>query len=59
MLPIDVLLQTRTESEQAKATRRLLKRQRERKLKLEKSGIKYDFDGAAYVSWLVSTLFPY
>ncbi|KJA22949.1 hypothetical protein HYPSUDRAFT_138391 [Hypholoma sublateritium FD-334 SS-4] len=39
----------RTESEQAKATRRLLKRQRERKLKLEKSGIDYDFDGAAYV----------
>ncbi|KDR76368.1 hypothetical protein GALMADRAFT_247808 [Galerina marginata CBS 339.88] len=38
----------RTDDEQARATKRLLKRQAERKRKLAKSGINYDFDAVSY-----------
>ncbi|KAJ3510342.1 hypothetical protein NLJ89_g4732 [Agrocybe chaxingu] len=38
----------RTEVEQQRATKRLLKRQLERKEKLARAGIKYDFEGAGY-----------
>jgi len=38
----------RTESEQMRATKRLLKRQNERKRKLEQAGIKYDFEAVSY-----------
>ncbi|KAI0636087.1 hypothetical protein C8Q77DRAFT_1052818 [Trametes polyzona] len=40
----------RTEEEQSKAERRLLKRQEQRKRKLEEAGINYDFEAVAYVS---------
>ncbi|KAI9066327.1 RNA-binding domain-containing protein [Trametes sanguinea] len=40
----------RTEEEQEKAERRLLKRQEQRKRKLQESGIDYDFEDVAYVS---------
>jgi hypothetical protein len=56
-LLIITFLQPRTEEEQKKASKRLLKRQRERKLKLEKAGIKYDFDAAGYVSNVVKYFF--
>ena len=42
--------QPRTESEQARAAKRLLKRQQARKRKLEAAGIEYDFDAVSYVS---------
>lgn len=45
-------LQPRTEDEAEKAERRLLKRQEQRKRKLEEAGIKYDFEAVAYVSFL-------
>ncbi|KAH9847514.1 hypothetical protein C2E23DRAFT_787356 [Lenzites betulinus] len=38
----------RTEDETEKAERRLLKRQEQRKRKLEEAGIKYDFEAVAY-----------
>ncbi|GJE99922.1 RNA-binding domain-containing protein [Phanerochaete sordida] len=38
----------RTEDEQQKAEKRLLKRQAQKKRKLEEAGIKYDFDAVAY-----------
>ncbi|KAI0346264.1 RNA-binding domain-containing protein [Trametopsis cervina] len=38
----------RTEEEQAKAENRLIKRQSQKKRKLEEAGIKYDFDSVAY-----------
>ncbi|RPD61049.1 RNA-binding domain-containing protein [Lentinus tigrinus ALCF2SS1-7] len=38
----------RTEDETAKAEARLLKRQEQRKRKLEEAGIKYDFEAVAY-----------
>ncbi|KAJ7590806.1 hypothetical protein C8J56DRAFT_858097 [Mycena floridula] len=38
----------RTTEEQARASKRLLKRQNERKRKLEKAGIDYNFDAVAY-----------
>ncbi|CDO75163.1 hypothetical protein BN946_scf184866.g4 [Trametes cinnabarina] len=38
----------RTEEEQEKAERRLLKRQEQRKRKLQESGIDYDFEAVAY-----------
>ncbi|KAE9406560.1 RNA-binding domain-containing protein [Gymnopus androsaceus JB14] len=38
----------RTLEEQAKASKRLLKRQSDKKRKLEEMGIKYDFDAVAY-----------
>ncbi|KIJ66732.1 hypothetical protein HYDPIDRAFT_186397 [Hydnomerulius pinastri MD-312] len=38
----------RTEESIQKAEKRLMKRQKERKRKLEEAGIKYDFDAAAY-----------
>ncbi|KAF8150606.1 hypothetical protein B0H34DRAFT_801546 [Crassisporium funariophilum] len=38
----------RTETEQLRAAKRLLKRQNERKRKLAQAGIKYDFDGVGY-----------
>ncbi|KAH9902617.1 hypothetical protein C8Q73DRAFT_635570 [Cubamyces lactineus] len=40
----------RTEEEQEKAERRLLKRQEQRKRKLKEAGIDYDFEAVAYVS---------
>ncbi|KAI0368038.1 RNA-binding domain-containing protein [Pilatotrama ljubarskyi] len=40
----------RTEEEQEKAERRLLKRQEQRKRKLEEAGINYEFEAVAYVS---------
>lgn len=42
-------LQTRTVEEQDKAEKRLLKRQVEKKRKLQASGIDYDFGPVAYV----------
>ncbi|KAG6849722.1 hypothetical protein H0H93_005925, partial [Arthromyces matolae] len=39
---------TRTEDEQARATKRLIKRQNQRKRKLAEAGIKYDFEDASY-----------
>ncbi|KAJ3812958.1 RNA-binding domain-containing protein [Lentinula lateritia] len=39
----------RTLEEQAKATKRLLRRQNDKKSKLEKLGISYNFDAVAYV----------
>lgn len=42
-------LQPRTAEEQEKAEKRLLKRQAQKKRKLEEAGIKYDFDAVAYV----------
>ncbi|KAG7088208.1 hypothetical protein E1B28_012225 [Marasmius oreades] len=39
----------RTPEEQDKAVKRLIKRQNEKKRKLEAAGIKYDFDAVAYV----------
>jgi hypothetical protein len=47
------LFQPRTESEQARAAKRLLKRQQARKRKLEEAGIEYDFDAVSYVRNLV------
>ncbi|KAF8807064.1 hypothetical protein BYT27DRAFT_7190785 [Phlegmacium glaucopus] len=38
----------RTESEQMRATKRLLKRQNERKRRLAQAGIKYDFEAVSY-----------
>ena len=49
--------QPRTESEQARAVKRLLKRQQVRKRKLEEAGIEYDFDAVSYVSILVIPTF--
>ena len=43
-------VQPRTEEELEKAEARLLKRQEQRKRKLEEAGIKYDFEPVAYVS---------
>lgn len=43
-------VQPRTEEQQDKAESRLLKRQDQRKRKLEEAGIKYDFEAVAYVS---------
>jgi hypothetical protein len=45
-------LQPRTEEEQSRAEDRLLRRQEEKKRKLEELGIDYDFGDAAYVSIL-------
>lgn len=42
----------RTEEEKAKADKKLLKKERQRKKKLEAAGIDYEFDG--YVSFLFS-----
>jgi len=39
---------SRTELEQMRANKRLLKRQNERKRKLERAGIKYDFEAVSY-----------
>jgi nucleolar protein 15 len=44
--------QPRTEEEQSRAEDRLLRRQEEKKRKLEELGIDYDFGDAAYVSIL-------
>ena len=43
-------MQERTEEEQAKVEKRLLKRQEEKKRKLQAAGIDYDFGSVAYVS---------
>ena len=42
--------QPREEKDIEKAERRLLKRQEQRKRKIEEAGIKYDFEAVAYVS---------
>lgn len=42
------ITQKRTPEEQAKAEKRLLKRQRERKRKLAEVGIEYDLDAVSY-----------
>ena len=42
------IMQKRTPEEQAKAEKRLLKRQRERKRKLAEAGIEYDLDAVSY-----------
>jgi hypothetical protein len=42
-------LQLRTAEEQAKASKRLIKRQNDRKRKLEELGISYNFDAVGYV----------
>jgi RNA recognition motif-containing protein len=44
-----LVVQQRTESEQMRTNKRLLKRQNERKRKLEQAGIKYDFEAVSYV----------
>ena len=41
--------QPRTEEEQERAEQRLLKRQEQRKRKLQEAGISYDFGAVAYV----------
>lgn len=50
-------VQPRTEEQQDKAESRLLKRQDQRKRKLEEAGIKYDFEAVAYVSLLPRRFF--
>lgn len=40
----------RTEEERRKAEKRLIRRQEQRKRKLEEAGIRYDFEAVAYVS---------
>jgi nucleolar protein 15 len=45
----EFVAQHRTESEQMRTNKRLLKRQNERKRKLEQAGIKYDFEAVSYV----------
>ena len=47
----ETILQPRTELEQMRATKRLLKRQKERKRKLAEAGIEYDFEAVSYVSF--------
>ncbi|TFK95950.1 hypothetical protein BDV98DRAFT_516674 [Pterulicium gracile] len=47
----------RTEDEREKASSRLLKRQAQKKRKLEDSGIKYDFDAVAYVRGFLYSVF--
>lgn len=42
------IMQKRTPEEQAKAEKRLLKRQRERKRKLAEAGIEYDLEAVSY-----------
>lgn len=44
--------QPRTEEEQRRAAKRLLKRQKERKRKLAEAGIKYNLEAVSYVSML-------
>jgi len=46
---------TRTEEERRKAERRLVKRQQDRKRKLEEAGIEYDFEAVAYKKTQVDT----
>ena len=46
--------QPRTEEEQRRAAKRLLKRQKERKRKLAEAGIKYNLEAVGYVSMLAS-----
>lgn len=50
-------MQPRSEEEQKKAERRLLKRQEQRKNKLAEMGIKYDLDAVGYVSSLAFSFF--
>ncbi|KAK7062841.1 nucleolar protein [Paramarasmius palmivorus] len=49
----------RTEEEQAKANRRLIKRQKQKQQKLEAAGIKYSYDAVAYVSALLPNTTPF
>lgn len=56
-LDVDHAVQPRTDVEIAKAEGRLLKRQNQKKRKLEEAGIKYNFDKVAYVS--VSCYIPF
>jgi len=46
--------QSRSEGEQKRATKRLLRRQAQRKRKLAEMGINYDIDVAGYVSFSLS-----
>lgn len=46
----------RTEEEKAKADQKLLKKERQRKKKLEAAGIDYEFNG--HVSFLFSSVSP-
>lgn len=48
-------IKTRTEEEQEKVEKRLLRRQDEKKRKLKAAGIDYDFDPAAYVCIALSS----
>ena len=50
----ELVIQHRTESEQMRTNKRLLKRQNERKRKLEQAGIKYDFEAVSYVRFFGS-----
>lgn len=43
-------VQPRTEDEIKEAERRIIKRQNQKKRKMDEAGIKYDFDAVAYVS---------
>ena len=45
----EFVVKHRTESEQMRTNKRLLKRQNERKRKLEQAGITYDFEAVSYV----------
>ena len=50
----EFVFQHRTESEQMRTNKRLLKRQNERKRKLEQAGIEYDFEAVSYVRFFGS-----
>lgn len=51
-------VQPRTEEGIRKAEKRLMRRQRERKRKLEEAGIQYNFDAVSYVSVVISLIPP-
>ena len=42
-----------------RTNKRLLKRQNERKRKLEQAGIKYDFEAVSYVRFFWSSIHPF
>ena len=46
------VFQPRTEEEQVRAAKRLIRRQNDRKRKLEEAGIKYDIEAIGYVRGL-------
>lgn len=53
LLTSGIAFQARTEDEQARAVKRLIKRQKARNKKLADAGIKYDFEAVSYVSRIV------